>query len=85
MMSETRAQTLRDELNAAAHDYYVRSAPTLTDAEYDALWRELRELEAQHPELRDSGLPDAESRRAAGYRFRDGGAYSADAQSEQRL
>ena len=57
MMSETRAQTLRDELNAAAHDYYVRSAPTLTDAEYDALWRELRELEAQHPELRTPDSP----------------------------
>ena len=57
MMSETRAQTLRDELNAAAHDYYVRSAPTLTDAEYDALWRELSELEAQHPELQTPDSP----------------------------
>ena len=57
MMSETRAQTLRDALNAAAHDYYVRSAPTLTDAEYDALWRELRELEAQHPELQTPDSP----------------------------
>ena len=56
-MSETRAQTLRDKLNAAAHDYYVRSAPTLTDAEYDALWRELSELETQHPELRTPDSP----------------------------
>ena len=56
-MSETRANTLRDRLNAAAHDYYVRSAPTLTDDEYDALWRELLDLEETHPELRTPDSP----------------------------
>ena len=56
-MSETRAKELRDKLNAAAHDYFVRSAPTLTDTEYDALWRELLELEEQRPELRTPDSP----------------------------
>ena len=36
-----------------AHDraYYVLSAPTITDLEYDRLYRELQQLEATHPEL----------------------------------
>lgn len=56
-MSETRAKQLRDTLNAAAYGYYVRSAPTMSDAEYDDLWRELRDLEDQHPELRTPDSP----------------------------
>ncbi len=46
-----RAAALRDEI--ARHDrlYYVRSEPEISDAEYDALFRELRDLEAAHPEL----------------------------------
>jgi DNA ligase (NAD+) len=36
-----------------AHDraYYVLSAPTITDLEYDRLYRDLQQLEATHPEL----------------------------------
>ena len=36
-----------------AHDraYYVQSAPTITDLEYDRLYRELQQLESAHPEL----------------------------------
>ncbi len=37
--------------------YYVLDAPDLEDAEYDRLFRELRELEAAHPELRTSDSP----------------------------
>ncbi len=47
----SRASELRDALNRANHLYYIESAPDLTDAEYDALMRELREIEAQHPDL----------------------------------
>ncbi len=37
--------------------YYVEDAPEVTDAEYDALFRELQELEAGHPELRTPDSP----------------------------
>jgi DNA ligase (NAD+) len=46
-----RAAALRAEI--ARHDrlYYVESRPEVSDAEYDALFRELAELEKRHPEL----------------------------------
>ena len=42
---------LRSEIERHNHLYYVTNQPTLSDAEYDALYRKLQELEAQHPEL----------------------------------
>lgn len=47
----SRARKLRDALNRANYQYYIESAPELTDAEYDAFLRELREVETQHPDL----------------------------------
>ena len=41
-----RAATLREEIARANHEYDVLDAPTLRDAEYDRLFRELREIEA---------------------------------------
>jgi DNA ligase (NAD+) len=58
-----RAAQLRDELTTADHQYYVLDAPTIPDAEYDRLFRELQELEAQHPEL---ATPDSPTRRVGG-------------------
>jgi DNA ligase (NAD+) len=46
-----RAEELRRALDDASFEYYVLDAPTLTDAEYDRLLRELRTLEEDHPEL----------------------------------
>lgn len=46
-----RVEELRRSLDAASYEYYVLDAPTITDAEYDQLLRELRELEAAHPGL----------------------------------
>ena len=46
-----RAETLRTQLREASHRYYVLDAPTLSDAEYDRLFRELEALEKDHPEL----------------------------------
>ena len=46
-----RARQLRDALNRANYHYYVESAPELSDADYDALMLELRELESEHPDL----------------------------------
>ncbi len=47
-----RASRLRAEIAEHNEAYYVRDAPTIPDADYDALVRELRALEAAHPELR---------------------------------
>jgi DNA ligase (NAD+) len=46
-----RAEELRGILNQANFEYYVLDAPVLSDAEWDRLLRELKQLEAQHPEL----------------------------------
>src|SRR5687768_8074667 len=46
-----RAADLRATLNEANHRYHVLDAPTISDREYDLLFRELNELEAAHPEL----------------------------------
>ena len=46
-----RARTLRDELQAHNIAYYVNDEPTVSDAEYDLLMRELQALEAKFPEL----------------------------------
>ena len=58
-----RARELREQLHHHAHLYYVLDAPTLPDAEYDRLFRELQALEAQHPELL---TPDSPTQRVGG-------------------
>src|SRR5918992_1574496 len=52
-----RAATLRERLDAAAHEYYVLDRPSLSDAEYDRMLRELQELEAAYPWLRTPDSP----------------------------
>ena len=47
----TQAVRLRDEIEAHNHRYYVLDAPSISDAEYDALFRKLQALEARYPEL----------------------------------
>jgi len=46
-----RAAKLRAELARHERLYYVESKPEVSDAEYDALFRELKELEERHPDL----------------------------------
>ncbi|HWB71942.1 MAG TPA: NAD-dependent DNA ligase LigA, partial [Egibacteraceae bacterium] len=46
-----RVEALRTEIEQHRYRYYVLSDPHVTDAEFDALLRELAELEARHPEL----------------------------------
>jgi DNA ligase (NAD+) len=53
----TRAQRLRKELLEHDYRYYVLADPTIGDEEYDALLRELRDLEAASPELRTDDSP----------------------------
>jgi DNA ligase (NAD+) len=52
-----RAEELRVLLNEANHRYHVLDAPTMSDREYDLLFRELNELEAAHPELVSEDSP----------------------------
>jgi DNA ligase (NAD+) len=52
-----RAGALREALLRHDHAYYVLDAPTIPDAEYDRLFRELQQLEESHPELRSADSP----------------------------
>ena len=49
--ARSRWTELVDAINQARTEYYQRDAPHLSDAEYDALYAELAELERLHPEL----------------------------------
>ncbi|MBS3973136.1 MAG: NAD-dependent DNA ligase LigA [Erysipelotrichia bacterium] len=56
-MSLERIQTLRALLHQYNHEYHVLDAPTISDAQYDALLQELILLEKDHPELFDASSP----------------------------
>jgi len=58
--SKTRAADLRERIEQANYRYHVLDDPAITDAEYDALMRELEALEAAHPEL---VTPDSPTRK----------------------
>ncbi len=51
MDSPGRVQKLREELDRYGYAYHVEDAPLVSDAVYDALMGELKEIEAAHPEL----------------------------------
>ncbi|WP_418607032.1 NAD-dependent DNA ligase LigA [Georgenia sp. SUBG003] len=59
---------LAEAVDAAQFAYYVRDAPTISDAEYDAMMRELEALEERYPDLR---VPSSPTQRV-------GGTYSTD-------
>ena len=46
-----QVEELRRRLHEANYEYYVLDSPTLSDAEWDRMLRELKEIEAAHPEL----------------------------------
>ncbi len=52
-----RIAWLRAEIRRHDHAYYVLDAPSVPDAEYDRLFRELQALEAAHPELASADSP----------------------------
>jgi DNA ligase (NAD+) len=58
-----KIESLRAELRRHEHLYYVLDQPEITDAEYDALMRDLEALEAQHPDL---VAPDSPTQRVGG-------------------
>lgn len=55
-----RWQTLKAEIEEHGYRYYVLDQPTIPDSQYDALFRELLDLEATYPEL---ATPDSPSQR----------------------
>jgi DNA ligase (NAD+) len=63
MEAAQRVADLRREIERHDHAYYVLDAPTVPDAEYDRLFRELQALEAAHPQLIS---PDSPTRRVGG-------------------
>ena len=61
--AQKRAAALREAIETHDHNYYVLDAPTVSDAEYDALYRELVALETQYPAL---VTPDSPTQRVGG-------------------
>ncbi len=57
MCIERRAEELRRLLRRHDHLYYVLATPEISDFEYDQLFSELKELEADHPELMTPNSP----------------------------
>ncbi len=62
--AELRASALKAEIARNSYLYYVQDMPTITDAEYDGMMRELREIEAEYPELI---TPDSPTQHVGGY------------------
>jgi DNA ligase (NAD+) len=58
-----RIEELRELVRYHNRRYYVEDAPEISDAEYDALYKELETLEAEHPEL---VTPDSPTQRVGG-------------------
>jgi DNA ligase (NAD+) len=63
MFPAERATLLRQRIRHHEERYYVHDAPEISDAEFDALMRELAEIERAHPELAD---PDSPTGRVGG-------------------
>ena len=61
--AQARVLELRTLIDRANRQYYVLDQPEITDAEYDALFRELQELETQYPGL---VTPDSPTQRVGG-------------------
>ncbi len=80
-----RARELRNQLDHHNYRYYVLDDPEISDAQFDALLRELQQLEAAHPELVH---PDSPTQRVGGQparEFREVVHAVADAVARQRV
>ncbi|MFQ6118035.1 MAG: hypothetical protein ACE5LQ_07180, partial [Candidatus Bipolaricaulia bacterium] len=47
--AKLRVEELRSQINYHDYRYYVLDSPEISDAEYDELMRELKQLEGEHP------------------------------------
>ncbi|MBR6805140.1 MAG: hypothetical protein IKM47_01285, partial [Bacteroidaceae bacterium] len=57
MNTEQHIKELREALHRHNYNYYVKNAPEISDFEFDALMRELQQLEEQFPEYDDETSP----------------------------
>ena len=57
MTARQRIIFLRERLNYYNYKYYIETDPVVSDFEFDALMRELQDLEAEHPEYADPNSP----------------------------
>ena len=64
-----RVDWLREQIRQHDRAYYEQDAPTIPDADYDALVRDLRTLESQHPDLVTPDSPTRTVRGAASAQF----------------
>lgn len=55
--TQRRVEELRELIRRYNHEYYTLQQPTVSDAEWDALFHELRSLETNHPELVTADSP----------------------------
>ena len=63
MDTAKRVEALREQIRYHEHRYYVRDDPEISDAEYDALMNDLKDVEKKHPELL---TPDSPTQRVGG-------------------
>ncbi|WP_165253549.1 NAD-dependent DNA ligase LigA [Adlercreutzia sp. ZJ304] len=64
LSAKERIEALRREIEHHSYQYYALDAPEISDAAFDSLMRQLKELEQQHPELVD---PTSPTQRIGGY------------------
>lgn len=76
--AQQRIEALRAEIEHHTYLYYVKDAPEISDGAFDSLMRELRELEANHPEFFDPNSPTQRVGGAVGDQF-------SPVQHEQRM
>lgn len=58
-----RLEKLRERVRRHGRKYYIEDAPEISDAEYDALYKELEAMEETHPDL---ATPDSPTQRVGG-------------------
>ena len=63
MSMKDRIEQLRQQINEHDYRYYVDNKPTISDAQYDKLFKELQDLEHKHPDLI---TPDSPTQRVSG-------------------
>ena len=61
--AEKKIESLREKIRHHEYLYYVRDHPEISDAEFDKLTQQLKDLEAEHPELI---TPDSPTQRVGG-------------------
>ena len=71
MNIESKIKDLTELLNKYAYEYYTLDKPSVEDAEYDRLYRELEILEQENPHLVRADSPDFQRRIRLGQFFHD--------------